>query len=309
MGDGGAGDTEMVSRSATSAVGGGMQGNGGSGEQENALLIPVGHNVSEDSSNTKKRSTKRTGGSGSGRQERSSSRLSGSSHRRSGRKKNSTTQKAAKCIKYGALFMLVAQMVGLVLLMRYSRTQPRAPGEPLYLASTAVFFMEVMKLLICLAVIAFQEGCGRFFQELHLHLLQSPTELLKLTVPSLLYTVQNNLLYLALTNLDAATYQVCYQLKILTTALFSAVLLGRRFSRQKWIALLILTAGVAFVQLSGSGDQHMHNAAADQQHATGVHDVAAVVHHQVVAGTNAAAGDGEVVGAAGEVVSALQIPI
>jgi len=313
-GGGGVGDTEMVSRSAAAAAaaaagGGAMQGNGGSGEQQSALLIPVGHNVSEDSSNTKKR-TKRTGGSSSGgggqredgNRRSSSSRLSGSSTRRSGRKKTSTTQKTAKCIKYGALFMLVAQMVGLVLLMRYSRTQPRAPGEPLYLASTAVFFMEVMKLFICLAVIAFQEGCGRFFQELHLHLLQSPTELLKLTVPSLLYTVQNNLLYLALTNLDAATYQVCYQLKILTTALFSAILLGRRFSRQKWIALLILTAGVAFVQISGSGDQHMHNAAADQQHATGVHDVGAVVHHQVVAGattTNAAAtGDGGVVGAA-----------
>jgi UDP-sugar transporter A1/2/3 len=159
-----------------------------------------------------------------------------------------------KFIKYFALFLLVAQMVGLVLLMRYSRTQ-QDPNVPLYLASTAVFVMEVMKLIICLLVIAYQSG-GAFFSELHQHVVRSPLELLKLTVPSFLYCVQNNLLYLALTNLDAATYQVCYQLKILTTALFSAILLQRKFSPQKWLSLVILTVGVAIVQISGSGDVH-----------------------------------------------------
>jgi hypothetical protein len=131
---------------------------------------------------------------------------------------------AAIAIKYSALFLLVAQMVGLVLLMRYSRTVHDDSEQPLYLASTAVFVMEVMKLVICCGVIAHQSG-GKLFSELNTHVIHSPLEMLKLSVPSLLYTVQNNLLYLALTNLDAATYQVCYQLKILTTAVFSMVLL------------------------------------------------------------------------------------
>ena len=126
-------------------------------------------------------------------------------------------------IKYAALFLLVAQMVGLVLLMRYSRTnQPK--DQPLYLASSAVFVMEVMKLVICCVVITYQSG-GKLMAELNTHVIEAPMEMLKLCVPSFLYTVQNNLLYLALTNLDAATYQVCYQLKILTTALFSVILL------------------------------------------------------------------------------------
>ena len=126
-------------------------------------------------------------------------------------------------IKYAALFLLVGQMVGLVLLMRYSRTH-RNPGQPLYLASSAVFVMEVMKFVICCVVIAYQSG-GALLGELKEHVVDSPWEMLKLCVPSLLYTIQNNLLYLALSNLDAATYQVCYQLKILTTAVFSALLL------------------------------------------------------------------------------------
>jgi len=134
------------------------------------------------------------------------------------------TEDTAKAIKYLALLLLVAQMVGLVLLMRYSRTISREPGQPLYLASTAVFVMEVMKFVICCIVITYQSG-GNLLGELNKHVIQEPIEVAKLCVPSLLYCVQNNLLYLALTNLDAATYQVCYQLKILTTALFSAILL------------------------------------------------------------------------------------
>ena len=39
-------------------------------------------------------------------------------------------------------------------------------------------------------------------------ILNKPWETLKLAVPSGLYTIQNNLLYVALSNLDAATYQV-----------------------------------------------------------------------------------------------------
>ena len=56
--------------------------------------------------------------------------------RRARRRKDASS--VAVAIKYAALFLLVAQKVGLVLLMRYSRTH-QDPGQPLYLASTAVF--------------------------------------------------------------------------------------------------------------------------------------------------------------------------
>jgi UDP-sugar transporter A1/2/3 len=177
-------------------------------------------------------------------------------------KKKEKEDASTKIIKYAALLLLVAQMVGLVLLMRYTRTHQR-PNQPLYLASTAVFVMEVMKFVICCIVVAIQSG-GDLIGEFQEHVVGAPAEVIKLCVPSLLYTVQNNLLYLALTNLDAATYQVCYQLKILTTAVFSAILLHRKFSRTKWAALVILTVGVAIVQVSGSGDQNTQNTSSDK---------------------------------------------
>merc|ERR1712190_145793 len=72
---------------------------------------------------------------------------------------------------------------------------------------------------------------------------------------SLLYTVQSNLLFVSLSNLSGAVYQVTYQLKILTTAVLSVLILGKSLGPTKWCGLLLLTLGVALIQLPrGSGD-------------------------------------------------------
>lgn len=64
-----------------------------------------------------------------------------------------------------------------------------------------------------------------------------------------LFIIQKNLLYLAISNLDAAVFQVTYQIKILTTAVFSVTLLGRKLSYEQIVSLVLLTLGVALVQL------------------------------------------------------------
>jgi UDP-galactose transporter len=71
----------------------------------------------------------------------------------------------------------------------------------------------------------------------------------KLAIPAVLYTIQNTLQYVAVSNLDAATFQVTYQLKILTTAIFSVLMLGRSLSPRKWISLLLLIIGVSIIQV------------------------------------------------------------
>jgi UDP-galactose transporter len=53
----------------------------------------------------------------------------------------------------------------------------------------------------------------------------------------------------AVSNLDAATFQVTYQLKILTTAIFSVIMLGRSLSARKWLSLLLLIVGVSIIQV------------------------------------------------------------
>jgi solute carrier family 35 (UDP-sugar transporter), member A1/2/3 len=49
--------------------------------------------------------------------------------------------------------------------------------------------------------------------------------------------------------LEAATFQVSYQMKILTTAAFSVLLLRRKLSPLKWLALFFLAIGVGLVQI------------------------------------------------------------
>lgn len=54
---------------------------------------------------------------------------------------------------------------------------------------------------------------------------------------------------MAATHLDVATFAVLYQLKLLTTAFFSRIVLNKTLSQIKWAALGLLTIGIALVVL------------------------------------------------------------
>ncbi|KAI9300911.1 nucleotide-sugar transporter-domain-containing protein, partial [Cunninghamella echinulata] len=155
-------------------------------------------------------------------------------------------------LKYLSLFILVIQNSALILVMRYTRAS--VPEDQLYLASTAVVMSEVIKSLACIALLHFngpvhQRTWQRLSSLLHRELIMNWRETAKLGIPATLYLIQNNLQYVAATNLDAATFQVTYQLKILTTAFFSVVILKRSLTRLKWMALGLLTLGIALVVL------------------------------------------------------------
>lgn len=151
-------------------------------------------------------------------------------------------------LKYLSLGILVFQTTSLVLTMRYSRTLKE--DGPRYLSSTAVVVAEILKIMACVLLVYKDSQCSlrALNRALRDEILNKPAETIKLAIPSGIYTLQNNLLYVALSNLDAATYQVTYQLKILTTALFSVCMLGKKLGVYQWLSLVILMAGVAFVQ-------------------------------------------------------------
>ncbi|CAM2118774.1 unnamed protein product [Caretta caretta] len=163
-------------------------------------------------------------------------------------REESESQAMSTNLKYLSLGILVFQTTSLVLTMRYSRTLKEE--GPRYLSSTAVVVAEFLKIMACILLVYKDSKCNlrALNRVLHDEILNKPMETLKLAIPSGIYTLQNNLLYVALSNLDAATYQVTYQLKILTTALFSVSMLSKKLGVYQWLSLVILMTGVAFVQ-------------------------------------------------------------
>lgn len=128
--------------------------------------------------------------------------------------------------------------------MHYSRIMPGYDADTRYFPSTAVLLNEIFKLLFCFFVSSKQIGVKATWTEVF------SGDSWKLAIPAFLYTLQNSLQYTAVSNLDAATFQVTYQLKILTTAFFSVTMLRRSLNRNQWISLFLLTLGIALVQIS-----------------------------------------------------------
>ena len=123
------------------------------------------------------------------------------------------------------LILLVVQTSATVLLLRYSRSSTlrlkshsvfirnfylyrSTSGGELYISTTMVFFTEVGKYLLSLALLAVQTGPKGMLGEFTSQVVRKPRETMLLAIPASLYVLQNNLLILALTNLDAGTYQV-----------------------------------------------------------------------------------------------------
>lgn len=143
-------------------------------------------------------------------------------------------------LAYAALVMLTAQNSSAVLVMRYTRA---TETQNHFLPQTAVIMQELLKALTSMALVLNQHGTlSTTFED--------RGELLKSGIPAFLYLVQNNLQYLGLSYLQAAIFQVTYQLKILSTAILSVVILGKSLKGQQWAALVVLTIGVVVVQLS-----------------------------------------------------------
>jgi Nucleotide-sugar transporter len=96
-------------------------------------------------------------------------------------------------LKYLSLVILVVQNSALILVMRYTRAS--VPEDQLYLASTAVVMSEVMKALVCMALLFFAPPPGkrtfkRLVRNLNRELIVQWRETLKLSIPAGLYLIQ-----------------------------------------------------------------------------------------------------------------------
>mmetsp|Transcript_63145 Transcript_63145/g.105006 ORF Transcript_63145/g.105006 Transcript_63145/m.105006 type:complete len:360 (-) Transcript_63145:196-1275(-) len=155
-------------------------------------------------------------------------------------------------LKYGSLGFLILQNSSHVLLLRYSRV---VEGDcRAYVTSVAVLFAELFKLGFCLFCLLFVEkGPLSMLSRLRIDIWDRKLDTVKVAVPALCYTLQNNLQFVAASHLGAALLQLLYQTKTLSTAIFGVVILGKSLRCNQWLALTILVVGVVMAQGSQRG--------------------------------------------------------
>jgi len=157
-------------------------------------------------------------------------------------------QESEKSIKYASLIVLIVQNTFTAFVMRYSRTLPDK-----YLSSTAVVCSEILKLITSLIIHVIlrvkENGIKNYsFKMLINETFGKESDCLKLMIPAGLYLIQNNLQYFTLSKLDVATFQITSQMKLITTAFFSVVILKRKIFGTQWLSIFLLAVGIAIVQ-------------------------------------------------------------
>ena len=117
---------------------------------------------------------------------------------------------------------------------------------------SAVFFTELLKLLIALALwlrerpsLEYDGLSGWQF-----------TPFLLFAIPALLFIVQNNAVFLAMELLDPPTFQLWACFKVIPVGVLARVALGQRRSRVQWAALLLLALGMAVTTLGAEKSKH-----------------------------------------------------
>jgi len=119
-----------------------------------------------------------------------------------------------------------------------------------YIASTAVILAEILKFILSTLACFFIDCKGNYslFKEvIYAVLMEEGADVMKLCVPAILYTIQNNLQYVIE---EAPLFLVLYQAKIITTALFYSTMLNRRMNSKEWMCIVALTLGVGMVESS-----------------------------------------------------------
>lgn len=171
--------------------------------------------------------------------------------------------------KYLSFLAVVIQQTCLVLVIRYSKTRFHNTEDVIpYLTSVVVFSAELYKLVLNggLEIITSRsiesesdvETSDRTSEHNREAIASTLKRLFnvctkesqKLIIPAILYVIQNNLLFYALSNLSVPIYQITNQGKLFTTAIISRIMLQKQITNMQYFAIALLGLGVAVVHIS-----------------------------------------------------------
>lgn len=167
-------------------------------------------------------------------------------------------------IKTAVLVSLCLQNAGYTLLRKYTTQHEHVSSKEI------LFVSEILKILFSLYMITHDsEGLksdapGTGWTKIYWLICNSQ----KMLILAAIYGAMNILSFIALEYIGAGEFTICAQLKILTTAAFSVLILRTSLSWTKWRALILLVFGCILVAspnfTSSSGKEGETNAIASQ---------------------------------------------
>jgi len=129
------------------------------------------------------------------------------------------------------------------LLMEASKVNGHYP----YNVATVPLMSELMKFVLSSFLLYQQYSKDRLAAQMTLDW----RSVMLFPIPSIIYLFHNNVQFYTMAYVDAATYQILGNLKIVTTGFLFWIALKRYLSRIQWLALLLLMAGATVSQISG----------------------------------------------------------
>jgi len=166
----------------------------------------------------------------------------------------SAAEKGNNTLKWISLSLLLLQNALNPLIFRYATTEV-AGGEK-FSTPVAVLVQEFLKFVLSFVLYFWEVGFSipALVNGIQADCLEQPVATAKLGVPAFVYFLQNMSLQFSSANLPAAVFQVLYNGKTLVVAMFSVSMLNKTLTKAKWLALALMGAGLAMVQL-GAGEE------------------------------------------------------
>ncbi|KAG7358476.1 UDP-galactose transporter [Nitzschia inconspicua] len=165
---------------------------------------------------------------------------------------DSSTASGISSMGLKVLILLAVQNSSKNLLMRYVMKE-----KPNFLTSAAVIGSECTKLTLSILYILLVER--KSFDSIVQYFKDDWRNTLLVSVPASAYNLQMTLEYIALANLDAAMFSVLVQTKLLFTATFAALVIGKKLKYIQVISLVLLTVGVMLCNMRFGDDAKNSN--------------------------------------------------
>jgi len=151
-------------------------------------------------------------------------------------------------LRGAVLLMLTLQTTTFTLLRRYSQ----AVMKEAYSFGSVLLAAEFIKLLFSLGAIWSKMNPSENTDHIPFgkRLMTNLKLILPMCVPSVIYLTQNLLSFYSLRRVDAATFSLIFQLKLVTTAFFSRILLSKHFTWLQYRSLFLVMLGVLQITLN-----------------------------------------------------------